>query len=63
MLDLNNEKIAAKDIQIYFAEGELGKMLDLKEVHLLQKIIFQLSKMGFLLLAKSEKMSSLDLKI
>ena len=30
MLDLNNEKIAAKDIQIYFAEGELGKNARLK---------------------------------
>ena len=37
-------------------------MLDLKEVHLLQKIIFQLSKMGFLLLAKSEKNVLLDLR-
>ncbi len=30
MLDLNSEKIAAKDIQIYFAEGELGKNARLK---------------------------------
>ena len=30
MLDLNNERIAAKDIQIYFAEGELGKNARLK---------------------------------
>ena len=30
MIDLNNERIAAKDIQIYFAEGELGKNARLK---------------------------------
>ena len=30
MLDLNNQKIAAKDIEVYFAEGELGKNARLK---------------------------------
>ena len=30
MIDLSNKKIAAKDIQIYFAEGELGKDARLK---------------------------------
>ena len=30
IIDLGNEKLAAKDIQIYFAEGELGKNARLK---------------------------------
>jgi len=35
MIDLSNKKIAAKDIQIYFAEGELGENARLKGSSLL----------------------------
>ncbi len=37
MLDLNNERIAAKDIQIYFASGELGKNARLKGTSLISE--------------------------
>ena len=37
IIDLNKERIAAKDIQIYFAEGELGKNARLKGTSLVSE--------------------------
>ena len=46
MLDLNNKKIAAKDIQIYFAEGELGKNARLKGTSLVSENNISIIKNG-----------------
>ena len=37
IIDLNNERLAAKDIQIYFAKGELGKIQDLRKFFYIRK--------------------------
>jgi len=46
MLDLNIDKIAAKDIQVYFAEGELGKNARLKGSSLISENDISIIKNG-----------------
>ncbi len=46
IIDLNNERIAAKDIQIYFAEGELGENARLKGSSLISENNISIIKNG-----------------
>ena len=46
MIDLNNDRIAAKDIQIYFAEGELGDNARLKGSSLISENNISIIKNG-----------------
>tara|TARA_A100000164_G_C21941267_1_gene790843 strand:- start:597 stop:2972 length:2376 start_codon:yes stop_codon:yes gene_type:complete len=55
MLDLNNKKIAAKDIQIYFAEGELGKNARLKGSYLVLEDNTSIIKNGIFTTCKTRE--------
>ena len=50
IIDLGNVRLAAKDIQIYFAEGELGENARLKGSSLLSENNISIIKNEFYLL-------------
>ena len=61
-IDLKNNRIAAKDIQIYFAEGELGKNARLKGNSMHSENDITIIKNGIFTTCQIREVSPMDTK-